>query len=252
MNKKIKIPQDMIAGTIHKTRSFGDLEIVEYIGSLSVKVKFISTGYETTKQAGLIRKGGVKDLLSPHVFGVGFMGVGDYKASSKGKHSAACSTWENMMKRCYNEKHQADYPTYRGCTVHPSWNNFQNFAKWYEKNHIDGYHLDKDLLVVGNKVYSPRACVFIPNWLNSFTTNSGASRGEYPIGVFLDKRYGNFKAQCSNNGKTKSLGYFSTSEEAHLAWRKYKLQLALNKKPEMDAIDLRIYPNIVQIITEAR
>ena len=53
------------------------------------------------------------------------------------------------------------------------------------------------------------------------------SRG-YPIGVSLYKRTGRYQAQCENpfTGKNENLGYFSTPEEAHEAWRKRKHELA--------------------------
>ena len=63
---------------------------------------------------------------------------------------------------------------------------------------------------------------------NSFVTASDASRGECPIGVSLFKRTGKFFARCNNpfTGKNEHLGYFSTPEEAHEAWRKRKHELA--------------------------
>ncbi len=240
----------MNTGTIHKTKYFGELRIIKYEKSKVVHVEFISTGFKKIAQADHIRKGCVKDLLRPNVFGVGFIGDGHFISKSP-----AHSSWESMMNRCYSKSSAANNPTYKSCSVHPDWHNFQNFAKWYEENYPnDGgnYQLDKDLLLVGNKIYSAGRCVFVPSWLNSFTENALAIRGDYPIGVTYFKRDGNFRAQCSLNGKKKHLGYFSTPEAAHLAWRKYKLQLAINKKTEMDAIDLRIYPNVVQIINEAR
>ena len=45
------------------------------------------------------------------------------------------------------------------------------------------FHLDKDLLSKGNKVYSESTCVFIPKDINLLLTKSTASRGEHLIGV---------------------------------------------------------------------
>lgn len=249
MNKKIKTPQDMIAGTIHKTKDFGELKIIKYENSKAVHIEFISTGCRKMAQSDHIRKGEVKDVLSPSVFGVGFIGIGDFASKSK-PHK----TWESMVRRCYN-KNIKENPTYKDCTVTPEWHNFQNFAKWYDDNYPnDGgkYDLDKDLLIVNNNIYSPVSCIFIPSWLNSFTINCEASRGDLPVGVNYFKRDGTFQSGCSHDGRNIYLGRFSTPEAVHLAWRKYKLALALDKKPKMDMIDSRIYPNVVQIITEAR
>ena len=44
--------------------------------------------------------------------------------------------------------------------------------------------LDKDIIVVDDKVYGPEVCAFVDPSLNMFTTDSAAARGEWPIGVF--------------------------------------------------------------------
>lgn len=247
----------MVKGFCHKTKFNGNLEIVEYVANEEVKVKFTKTGFLTESSAGNIRKGLVKDNLNPSVFDVGFVGFGTYKTRGlKSKLTKEYECWSNMMARCYSAEFAKKYPTYADCTVHPDWHNFQAFAKWYEENYPNNggkYHLDKDLLVVGNKIYSPDMCIFTPCWLNVLTVNRISKRGCWPIGVTIDKRAGKFASRCKNGkGDNVRLGYFQTPEEAHLAWRKYKLALALDKKPAMDAIDLRIYPNVVQIIMEAR
>lgn len=136
--------------------------------------------------------------------------------------------WSDMLKRCYSKKYQEKKPTYRGCTVSDAWLTFSNFKNWMEKQDFEGRHLDKDLLFEGNKVYSHEACVFVTRAVNSFTTDSGASRGEWLIGAYWHKRDGKFIAQCSNpfTKKREKLGYFDCEQEAHNAWAKRKLELA--------------------------
>lgn len=91
-----------------------------------------------------------------------------------------------------------------------------------------GKQLDKDLLVKGNKFYSPENCVFVDRVTNSFTIDRGANRGVWPLGVSFDKRDVKFRAQCSNpfTKKNENLGYFTCSDEAHQAWKKRKHELA--------------------------
>ena len=64
------------------------------------------------------------------------------------------------------------------CSVYEGWHNFQNFAKWYEDNYYEieeeQMHLDKDILVKGNKVYSPDTCVFVPETINGLFVKSNA------------------------------------------------------------------------------
>ena len=47
-------------------------------------------------------------------------------------------------------------------------------------------------------------------------------RGDQPIGVNFDKRYGTYNAHCNNQGESVWLGSFKTSEEAFEAYKLYK------------------------------
>lgn len=136
--------------------------------------------------------------------------------------------WKHMLWRCYCSKHQARQPTYIGCTVCDEWLTFTNFKRWMENQHWKDKQLDKDLLVEGNKVYSPENCVFVDSTTNSFILINDTSRGEWPVGVYLNKAKKKFQASCRNPiTKTREhLGYFTDPHEAHLAWRKRKHELA--------------------------
>lgn len=136
--------------------------------------------------------------------------------------------WQDMLKRCYNNKYHANKPTYIGCKVCDEWLTFSNFKRWMKNQDWRGKHLDKDLLVAGSKLYSPETCVFIDQATNTFTSDCGAARGEWPIGVYLDKRSGRFQAKCRNcfSKSSESLGCFTSPEQAHQAWKKRKHELA--------------------------
>ena len=164
----------------------------------------------------------------------------------------AYSAWTAMIYRAYSGEYHERNPTYRGAAVCNEWLSFMSFRKWWISNHRDGWALDKDLLVIGNKKYGPKECLYVPVWLNTFTLDCGASRGKLPIGVTYDKRKGMFMAQCKNLSSNSFIGYFCDPLEAHVAWRERKNKLAKELKPSMDAIDLRIYPNICKIIMEAK
>ena len=133
-----------------------------------------------------------------------------------------------MLERCYSAKAQEHRPTYAGCTVSAEWHTFSNFKAWMEKQQWEGNQLDKDILIEGSKAYSADTCVFVTQTVNSFTTDSKASRGGWPIGVDWNKAAEKFRARCSNpfSKKNESLGYFTCEVEAHQAWQKRKLELA--------------------------
>ena len=136
--------------------------------------------------------------------------------------------WMNMLRRCYYTKFHESRPTYIGCSVSDEWLTFSNFKRWMEDQDWDGKQLDKDLLFDGNKVYSAETCVFVTKAVNLFTTDSGASRGEWLIGVSWHKGADKFLSRCSNpfTKKREHLGYFDCEVEAHQAWLKRKLVLA--------------------------
>ena len=100
--------------------------------------------------------------MTPSVQGVGFLGIGDYKASSP-----FYRIWADMFRRCYDLPWQKKFPTYKGCSVDPRWHNFQTFCDDFP--YIEGYQLwkesgadlDKDIKFPGNKIYSLQACKFV-------------------------------------------------------------------------------------------
>lgn len=168
-------------------------------------------------------------------------------------YDPAYRAWTSMMQRAYDQKFHDKHPTYVGVTVCEEWHSFSAFRAWWLNNYREGFSLDKDLLVVGNMEYGPDACVYVPRGLNNFTEDSGASRGEFPIGVSIHNQTGLYQFDCGNpiTGKQHGLGLFNTPEAAHSAWLKCKLELAAQLKPDMDAIDKRIHPNVVTIIKAA-
>lgn len=155
--------------------------------------------------------------------------------------------WRSMIERVACKKYQEKYPTYKGCTIDPSWLMFSKFRAWMETKNWQGRDLDKDLKVQGNKHYGPDTCLFIPQELNKLLCVKAASRGEYPLGVSSCTIHGNkyITAFCSFYGKHKNLGYFKTVEEASTAYKAAKLkhirELAdTETDPEIKAALLRL------------
>lgn len=134
------------------------------------------------------------------------------------------TTWTSMLKRCYSKTYKEKHPSYKDCSVCDEWLTFSNFKSWMESQDYKDKQLDKDLLVEGNKIYSPATCVFVDVKINTFTTDCNAARGKYPLGVYWNKSKNKFKAQCRNpfTGKQKTLGLFTNELEAHHAWKRKK------------------------------
>jgi hypothetical protein len=137
------------------------------------------------------------------------------------------SRWEGMLQRCYSPKYLERRPTYKGCRVCEEWLTFSNFKAWMEIQDWEGKHLDKDILVDGNKIYSPETCVFILPIINSFILDSSGVRGKLPLGVSINENC--IRSRCSDPFKIRGyhIGYFKTPEEAYQAWRERKHQYAV-------------------------
>ena len=159
------------------------------------------------------------------VYGVGINDA-DYMVFSRVDGSqSVCSyyqSWVNMMVRCYSSKFQEKKPTYTGCSITKEWLTFSNFRAWMITQDWRGKHLDKDILIPGNKEYGQNSCMFVSGEINSLLTDNAASRGDFPQGVSLHRASGEYKANCSVRGKLKNLGLFTTIPAAEHAYLTFK------------------------------
>lgn len=204
--------------------------IIEKIDNDHFKIKFKESGYETVSMRKEIKNGRIKDVYVPSIYGVGYLGEGKYSNKYDNK---LYETWRSMLKRCYDETQRHKNPSYADVTVCEEWYNFQNFGKWYEENYyeVEGEKmcLDKDILIKGNKTYSPETCIFVPQRINELFTKTNKNRGKYPIGVSWKKKNKKFQVQCSvieNGRKTmKYLGLYTDIEEAFQVYKEFKENL---------------------------
>lgn len=136
--------------------------------------------------------------------------------------------WAAMIKRCYDKDFTSKNLTYLGCSVTEAWHKFSAFKEWMQSQDWKGKELDKDILIPGNKMYAPDRCLFVRGRINSFMSDRGASRGEWPIGVNFCKDTGKYRAKISGaSGARIHLGRFDTPEQAHKAWRIEKSKIAI-------------------------
>ena len=155
------------------------------------------------------------------------------------------AVWIDMFTRCYSKKYHAKKPTYIKCTVAEEWHKFSNFKKWMEKQDWQGKELDKDVLNIGNKIYSPDTCIFVSQLINCILTHEKSTKGKYPVGVnFNDSQNNKFIARCQTSGKRKYLGRFSTPEEAGKAYRIAKAE-EINRVASLQA-DARIKNGLIR------
>lgn len=161
-------------------------------------------------------------MSSSLIYGIG---VNDrkYPAKVNGKNTREYALWQNLLARCYNPKYQRAQPTYIGCSVSKNFRKYSYFYEWARQQigfNQEGFQLDKDLLIKGNKLYSEDACLFLPRSLNSLLNSNKATRGNLPLGV--SAKDGKFEVHCCTNKTSRYAGFFNTREEAFNAYKQAK------------------------------
>ncbi len=232
-------------GKVCKSKLSGGFKIVKYNDSANVEIRFLNTGFETVVELGSIKSGKVKDPYLPSVCGVGILGT-KYPSKVNGRNIKEYDLWYSMLRRCYSDNSKKKRPTYEGCEVSDKFKSYEYFYEWCHSQigfGVEGRHLDKDLLVKGNKVYSEDSCVFLPSEINMALVKHTASRGEYLIGVSWCKKANAFKASVNKNkGKQEHLGYFKTEIEAFKAYKEAKESFIKEQANEWKSqIDDRAY-----------
>lgn len=207
--------------------NFGsEMVIVGYRSNKDIDVHFPE--YNWTIENAQYRNftaGKIKCPYEPRVRNVGYIGVGQYNVRENGKITKAYSVWQDMMARCYDSNFQTKKArTYVDCEVCEEWHNYQAFAEWYEQNYyeIEGQkmNLDKDILVKGNKTYSPDTCILVPHNINLLFTKSDSTRGNYPIGVYYKNN--KYSAHCSVLNRDVHIGYYDDPMDAFQAYKEFK------------------------------
>lgn len=173
--------------------------------------------------------GKVRNPYFPDVLGVGITG-NKYKVKVGGKLIKEYIAWKSMLKRCFDFKYKNNKHTYQHVFCCEDWILFENFYNWLHlqpnfDKWLSGelWAVEKDILLKGNKAYSPDTCCLVPMNVNSLFLKGDAMRGNLPIGVTKTK-YG-YQAKCRNpfiKGKVESLGTYNTPEQAFLAYKKAK------------------------------
>lgn len=175
------------------------MKIIAYRKNSDIDVVFEDGTIVSNKSYSEFKIGGIRNPNYRTLFGVGFIGVGEYSSTT---HKKQYATWKNMMTRCYSIKYHQKRPTYKDCYVCDEWHNFQNFAKWFDENYYDvpgdKMSLDKDFIIKNNKLYSPNTCIFIPSKINSAIECKQLTRGKYPLGITYRKNTGLYEVNHAN------------------------------------------------------
>ena len=245
MNKeeRLALKKADYEGKVYPSNKYGDVEIVEYINNKRAIIKFINTGYTVEENWSAIRSGYIRDRSLPTTCGFGYI---DIEGASIGRNmTKEYRLWNNMINRCYNEVTRHIYSTYEDCFVADEWKYLSKFKDWCEKQigfDHDKWHLDKDILVKGCKIYSEDTCCFVPPEINCALIGNKSVRGALPQGVIYNSTKTRYRARIQRSNKWESLGAYDTPEEAFYAYKPIKeSHIKSLAEKWKDKIDHRVY-----------
>lgn len=227
-------------GEVYPTKS-GTLTVLEYVRATKILIQHNDEhGFKMWTQADRIRKGGVRNPYEKLEDGYSFTGYGYCCTIPKEIRNELLSRWRGVVDRTLSPTYHVPNRrnSYEDVTLCEEWYNFQNFCRFCVENkyyHRD-FHLDKDLLVRGNKIYSPETCCFLPQYLNVVISINYETGNGLPVGVNRKNNY--YEATISYRGKRKRIGAYPTSEEASVAYveakEAYVKELTLEWKDKID------------------
>ena len=146
-------------------------------------------------------------------------------------------TWAGMLNRCYRKATNNEYSAYADTTVCKEWYTFSNFKSWMEKQDWEGKELDKDLLTDNNQ-YSPKNCIFIPAWLNTFISGERKS-SRYNL-VAIHEDYGKYTSSPRCGDVVYSRSFVNVKDAInhyHTVKSEYILSLNLPKDLECNVLE---------------
>ncbi len=203
------------------------MKVIEYNGTKNVIVEFQDNyKFKSKTNWSNFINGTVRNPYYASVFNIGI--IGDNQVKINGKHTKEYEAWHDILKRCYSKKLKKERPTYIGVECCKEWLLFDNFCSWLhsQENYqkwlgTERWAVDKDILIKGNKIYSPETCCLVSPEINSLFTKRQNHRGELPIGVVphFDKYEANYH---NGTGKRIHLGYYETPTKAFNAYKSAK------------------------------
>lgn len=211
------------------------MKVVGYIDNRNVIIEFQDDYRERVKCTwDNFENGRVKNHYAPYVCGVGMEGT-KYPVTINGQKTKEYASWSAMITRCYTKTFsngKNHYYRYEDVKVCDEWLLYENFYEWLHNQEnfdklilLNNSAVDKDILIKGNKIYSPDTCCLVPQNVNALFIKSDRARGEFPIGVTYKTRDDVFEAQCNVNGIETYLGRRRTPEQAFLLYKHYKEKL---------------------------
>lgn len=179
-----------------------------------VKVQLRSLNRGKTKSCGCFQKKQVSNLFAKH------------RLSRHPIYKA----WVSIKDRCYNtNKPTFKYWGGRGITVCQQWlDDFKSFYDWAMANgYQEGLQIDR---IDNDQGYSPDNCRFVTPRENSLNRRIPSNNTSGYRWVSYRKSNNKWCAQVRVKDKNIHIGYYSTAEDAAIAYNEYVIENNLPNK----------------------
>lgn len=213
---------------------------------IKYKDVFVTAEGKARNEDGTVFELPARTIVRKPLYGVGINDF-DYSVQTGGSSNKVIwkpyKTWGEMLRRCFDEKRKQTLPSYVNAGCCKEWEVLSGFLDWYlEQPYVDGsWQLDKDLLIKGNKIYSPDKCVLIPAEVNMFLTRREQDRNLL-IGAHFRKASGRYLSSFTKDSRCFHIGSYATEMEAHLAYKKAKEDYAkILAEKYKDVLCIRAY-----------
>lgn len=233
-------------GKVFQLDNGRSVEVLEYLDNNNIRIRFVETGGERWTTVRSVKRGIVRDYLSPSVCGVGILGEGFNKGEA---YSREYKLWTHMLSRCYSELFLGKNPCYEKVTVSDNFKNYQFFKTWCRDQvgfDQHGWDLDKDILSQDNKIYSEDTCCFVPKEVNLLLTYEKGHNNMLPFGVYFSEKRKKYMAQMSINNSVTYIGCFDCVEDAAKAYNLHKEERIKQVAEKWRGLlDSRVYNKLV-------
>lgn len=244
-------------GEISKNKQGLKMIVIAYRKTNDIDIEFEDGNIKEHVDYRAFKRGDIKNLFYPSVCGVGIIG-NERTCDEHGKRLKSYSVWKSILERCYSKKTHKGRPTYINCNICEEWKYYKNFKEWFNKHYyeIEGENiqLDKDILIEGNKIYSPDTCIFVPRRINQMFETK---QSNLPRGVYWSKSRNKYCARIriykNGNSKGIDLGLFDTIEEAEKVYNNARSKVIKDTAEEYkNKIPDKLYNRLIEISNNLR
>lgn len=208
------------------------MKIIEYNNANDILIEF-QDSFKTQKRTQWTHfiNGDIKNFNLPTIYKNGIVGE-KYEIKINNKYIKEFVTWKSMIRRCYDNNIKEKNPIYENVTCCKEWLYFPNFYDWLHSQEnfeqwLNGklWAMDKDILVKGNKFYSPETCCLVPHNINNLFIKRNKARGHLPIGISYNNKKHMYDIQCNVNGIEMYLGRIQDPIEGFYIYKNFKENL---------------------------